>query len=570
MRKLLPTSALFLLPLLASAQLLPFPARPADALSGTDFVRAIASLLLTNRETRIVAEFLRGNVPSFLRQLQPVTLRNGTNVAVIHVTPDYLAIGSDEDFFLAPMTPDAAQRIADALGCRLPTRKMVDAIHSSATLKLNPAPIPPSVAMTTVEVFAQHNATVRTQRLAEITQHPLGTLVAGHKKDVVITPRLGNSPGKVAIYGWHKPDGKAIQPLFLGHTNSWVDYSHGIRLVSSSLLLNGASNRVQSVLANPRFAALLSDEGVIADSRYPLPNHFDETTTEFKILPDVRAVLNTPSPSSFTANKPLKLVLYALPNGNSIEHTAGRRLHAGDDWHFDIQHIAAQTRWLRAADTNHLWVVAYLEAASKSWPAWRKQHTNSSALLHQLVEQLSSRFTNHTTRLTLSGHSGGGSFAFGYLNGVDEIPDRIERIAFLDSNYAYDPALRHEAKLARWLLSSTSHHLTVLAYDDANALLDGKPFVSATGGTWYRSHLMQTNLAAHFPFTSATRDGLKIHSALGGRVQLLLKPNPDRKILHTVQVERNGFIHAMLTGTPLESIGYTYLGPRVYEKFIAD
>ena len=37
--------------------------------------------------------------------------------------PDYLAVGSDEDFLRMPMTPASAKVIADAFGCRLPTRE---------------------------------------------------------------------------------------------------------------------------------------------------------------------------------------------------------------------------------------------------------------------------------------------------------------------------------------------------------------------------------------------------------------------------------------------------------------
>ena len=551
-----------------SAQTWPLPPRPAEAPGGGAFVQTIAPLPLAEREARLEREILRGNVPEFLRRLSPVTLRAGTNVAVIHVTPDYLAVGSDDDYFLAPLTPATAQRLADATGCVLPTRKMVDAIHAAAPLRLEPAPIPPSQAMTSVAVFAQHNAMVRTQRLARAAGHPAGTLVAGHKKDVVISNRLTNAPGKVAIYGWHRPGGQPIQPLYLGHTNSWVDYSHGVRLVQSALRLNGASNTVAALLADARLAPLLSDEGVIARPRYAAPRRADEVLTEFKPLPDVRVVMNSPPAEAFTANKIVRLVLYALPNGSTIEQTVGHRLRPGDDWHNDIQHIAAQTRWLRAADINAVWVVAYLEAAAKSWPAWRKQHTEDDAPIRRIIAALTARFTNRPVELILTGHSGGGSFAFGYLNSVEEIPDAVTRMAFLDSDYAYDLAPGHTAKLAGWIKSSDRHRLVVLAYDDANALLDGQPFVSATGGTWYRSHLMQTNLAAHFPFTRTDRDGLEVFTALEGRVQLLLKPNPDRKILHTVQVEKNGFIHAMLAGTPLEGMGYAYFGPRAYEPWI--
>jgi len=35
------------------------------------------------------------------------------------------------------------------------------------------------------------------------------------------------------------------------------------------------------------------------------------------------------------------IILYALPNGNTTEHTMGKKKVEGDDWHFDIQHIKA-------------------------------------------------------------------------------------------------------------------------------------------------------------------------------------------------------------------------------------
>jgi hypothetical protein len=169
----------------------------------------------------------------------------------------------------------------------------------------------------------------------------------------------------------------------------------------------------------------------------------------------------------------------------------------------------------------------------------------------------------------LAGHSGGGSFLFGYLNSVENIPVEIERIAFLDSNYAYDAARGHAEKLAHWLAASENHYLTVLAYDDASALLNGKPFVSADGGTWGRSHAMLKDLGTRFAFTSRTNsNGLEVYSAQSGHVQFLLKENPAREVLHTVQVERNGFIHCMVAGTAEEGRGYEYFGPRAYAQWI--
>ena len=84
----------------------------------------------------------------------------------------------------------------------------------------------------------------------------------------------------------------------------------------------------------------------------------------------------------YRSDRPVGLVLYALPNGNTIEQTAGKKMAPGDDWHFDIQHIAAQTRFLRERIEGYNLVVAYLEADQKSWPAWKKAHPDHAGVLY--------------------------------------------------------------------------------------------------------------------------------------------------------------------------------------------
>ncbi len=297
---------------------------------------------------------------------------------------------------------------------------------------------------------------------------------------------------------------------------------------------------------------------------------FNECDASFTLEPEVKVHLNAPSAAAFAAGKKTLLILYTLPNGNTTDQTIGRRLKPGDDWHFDIQHIGAQTRFLRQLLPDRNIVVAYLEANDKtiprSWPTWHKK--NGDAPIPGIVTALRKIFTDEPVDIVLSGHSGGGSFIFGYLNAVKSIPDDVARIAFLDSDYAYDPALGHAEKLGQWLEASGEHRLCVLAYNDAVALLNGKPFVSAKGGTWGKSHEMLKDLGARFKFTSQTNGTLETVSALDGRIKFLLKDNPERKILHTIQVERNGFIEAMVSGTTNEGNGYQYFGDRSYVKWI--
>lgn len=335
-----------------SAQTLQLPPRPATAPKGAEFARSVSGLSLAAREQKILEAVRSGNVPGFLRQLAPVTVKRGADSARYFVTPDYLAIGSDEDYVLMPISPSTAQVVADRLDCSLPTTQMVDDIYANATIKLTPAPIPPSPAMTTVPVFLRHNEMVLAQR----KEKPTGGLVAGHKKDVVIAARVFSSPGKVAIYGWHRPDGKPIQPLYTGHSASWVDYSHGVRLVQRRMTVNGRVKTIDEVLADPGLAPLLSRDGVMRESRYPVERPEAGERAEalvpapgeaidiLRIDPGVRIVIDRPA---VVSSKPKLLVLDALPNGETIEQTIGEAVRPGDDWHLDIPHIGAQRRFLR-------------------------------------------------------------------------------------------------------------------------------------------------------------------------------------------------------------------------------
>src|SRR4051794_22403035 len=102
--------------------------------------------------------------------------------------------------------------------------------------------------------------------------------------------------------------------------------------------------------------------------------YFDEQIREAKLQPDTRVLIDAPAPAQIDKRRPTRLIIYALPNGNTIEQTFGARKAPGLDWHYDIQHIAAQTRRLRELDRTENIVIAYVEAGEKSWPTWRSHH----------------------------------------------------------------------------------------------------------------------------------------------------------------------------------------------------
>lgn len=295
-------------------------------------------------------------------------------------------------------------------------------------------------------------------------------------------------------------------------------------------------------------------------------NFLNEQVISFNFNSEIRIHINAPSPESFRKNKPVGIALFALPNGNTIEQTVGKILKPGDDWHYDIQHIGAQTRFLRDKIKDYNLVIAYLEANTKSWPAWKNNHPDYTKIVKSVVDSVVSFFKDYNTFLILTGHSGGGRFIFSFLDVKDTIPSYVKRICFLDSDYGYEKS--YGLKLIKWLKFSPDHFLSVLAYNDSVVIYNNKHIVSPTGGTWYRSKMMVEDLSKVFDFDKKENEDFITYTSLKGRIKIILKKNPDGKILHTVQVERNGFIHTMLTGTSLENKDYKYFGERAYDEFI--
>jgi hypothetical protein len=242
------------------------PERSPAAATGSEFVWQTAALSEAEREGIIAAELLAGNLPAFLRHLKPVMLRGrvagGRTVRItICVTPDYLALGSDQDFLRIPMGLRTAVAAAASFGFVLPTSKMVDAIYEQAEVHLRPQPLPPGPKMRSSAYYGEHQQRVQEQRLA--LGAPLGALIAGQKKDLVVTNRLWRKAGRVAIYGWHRGAGTPIQPLSTVHGVRYADYSHGVRLVSAVAFVNGRARSIFEILEDPWLAGILSDEGPI-------------------------------------------------------------------------------------------------------------------------------------------------------------------------------------------------------------------------------------------------------------------------------------------------------------------
>ena len=244
--------------------ILRLPPRPPDAIGGGEFLAATKRLSRPDREAAIHAAVRSGNVPNFLRSFRAVVIAAPVDdgqirSAVVYVSPDYVAIGSDSDFVRVPMALPTARAIAWESGCSLPTKKLVDLIWAQATVKLSPQSMSPGAEMMSNSYYLEHNRRIELQRAGR----PVDELTAGNKKDLVLTNRLRWMPGRVAIYGWHLPTGVPIQTLSTKHGSAYADYSHGVRLVGSSMLVDRTPAAFADVLRDELLSGLVSDEGPI-------------------------------------------------------------------------------------------------------------------------------------------------------------------------------------------------------------------------------------------------------------------------------------------------------------------
>lgn len=236
------------------------PTPTTTRLTGTAFYKTAAAFTWKQRDSLALQEILSGNLPSFFKRFVDVHVSvidssTGKEIkATYFVSPDYLSLGTNDDWARINITPMAAQQIADSFRCFLPTRKMVDDIYKAASVKLEP--IPMYALRDSTPTMYHHHLIIEGQRKGR------RGLIAGIKKDVVISGKItrDTKPNRLAIYGWHKLDGKPIQPLYTGHVNWWVDYSQGIRLIYRKIKVDGEWMDYIDVLSHPVYKRLLCDE----------------------------------------------------------------------------------------------------------------------------------------------------------------------------------------------------------------------------------------------------------------------------------------------------------------------
>lgn len=222
------------------------------------------------REAAIIREIEAGNIPDFLRHPKTVRIQDSQgNTAEFQVLPDYLAIGSNEDYVRVPLTPAVARAIANKYGFDLPTEKLCKAIYNQ----------PDAERLTghglvndrsDANYMAGNGFALRHDSMIDrdLRNVPPGTLVAGHKKDIILSNFAKNNPDRLDYYGLYRSTGTPIQGSGGGaHEVTYQDYSHGARLVSQRVIVNGTPMSYEQLLKDPRYAHLATDEGSLDASR---------------------------------------------------------------------------------------------------------------------------------------------------------------------------------------------------------------------------------------------------------------------------------------------------------------
>lgn len=233
-----------------------------NGLTGWDFIESIDDMDFWDFEEKTLLALLEGNVPDSLRFFRKIRYQRLGHTVEFWALPDYLAVGTNDDFVRIPMGIISSRKVAKVMDCCLPTTFLVDRINDVAEGALDIFPFRPLRGRNSLPiVFQDHNNALKA--LYKAKGYHFGQFISGLKKDLVETIYIDKNPeyaNNIAIYGWHHPDGHPQQPLFLRHANFYSDYSHGTRLIWHEITVDGQPFELDALMHDPELYRLVSDE----------------------------------------------------------------------------------------------------------------------------------------------------------------------------------------------------------------------------------------------------------------------------------------------------------------------
>jgi hypothetical protein len=246
-----------------------FPERSAQ-FSGSDIAAMMEVLEGDHREDFILEQVRNGCVPDFMRVASQIILTGaGGMVGNLEVCPDYLCLGTDDDYIYAQCSIVTAQKIADEIGAMLPTKKIVDEVWKQAAGKIDIVTQTPDKKMVTSPVFLKQSRDVIAKRLE--LGLPLGSLQDGGFKNYILVPGLQARPGQTCIYGFHrKATNRPVQdPNLSAHDKNYVDYSQCPRFMALEMFVGDDLLNVADVLAHVLLHVLVTSDGASKVHRFP-------------------------------------------------------------------------------------------------------------------------------------------------------------------------------------------------------------------------------------------------------------------------------------------------------------
>lgn len=248
---------------------------------GSEFLAALPEKP-AEREAAIVEAVRAGHVAPI--DWREVLSEHAGHQAILWVSGDALRIGDAEDSIRISTTARTAQRIADALGCILPTTRVCDLIWEQATVR-----VPPCSQKLPPEDTRPLTCNARLLQHHERVEAKLGGargLIENVGKHWVLSNKLAADPNKAANYGWFDAAGGArfasgpspqakpgkhrlFQPLGTAHAIDHLDYSQVVRLVRRWAMVDGVRRDLAEVLCDPELAGLVSDEEPPCLARLP-------------------------------------------------------------------------------------------------------------------------------------------------------------------------------------------------------------------------------------------------------------------------------------------------------------
>jgi N-acetyl-anhydromuramyl-L-alanine amidase AmpD len=281
---------------------------------GSEILKTLPAEGGQKREAAILDHVRAGHyVPPCWSRL---ALQHGGHEGSVLVASDAFKLGEHGDCFRVNVSAATAQRIADELGCLLPTTKLCDEVFRQATARGEPSlqPADPterarrgySPCMMDTQAMLRHDREV-TAKLGG--QAGLACNVGKHWS--ITNYLLGKDVGVAANYGlytsgapYRSPSGLLMwQTLGFRHQDSYTDYSQVLRLVRTEMLLGAERVSIHEVGRDPEVSGLVTEEGVMKLFRMPgVPAEGGEPSVPVEPLPadlqefDFRRLLRLRSP----------------------------------------------------------------------------------------------------------------------------------------------------------------------------------------------------------------------------------------------------------------------------------